>query len=167
MLPRTAPTSSEQAMYPLASPADALVDLLRQQQRQPLVDTLHLGVVAGPSPAPRQVEGDLEQAVRGRSPYRHLWDMRTAVRWSTGIPADLAPRSDRGARISGTDALTPAPSGLTRCGRTPGGRAPASGSGHERRWPPRSPDPVRARTERVADHPFVALIAASAKARRL
>src|SRR3954447_12863660 len=34
---------------------------------------------------------------------------------------------------------------LTRRGRTLGGRAPASGSGHERRWRPRSPAPGRAR----------------------
>jgi hypothetical protein len=27
-----------------------------------------------------------------------------------------------------------------RCGRTPGGRVPACGSGHERRWPPRWPN---------------------------
>ena len=51
---------------------------------------------------------------------------------------------------------TPSSPGLTRCGRTPGVRAPACGSGHGRRWPPRSPDAVRARAQRVADHPFVA-----------
>src|SRR4051812_10533881 len=51
-------------------------------------------------------------------------------------------RWDRGARISGADALTPDPV-PAHATRTPGARAPASRSGHERRWRPRSPGPGR------------------------
>src|SRR3954447_6956870 len=43
------------------------------------------------------------------------------------------------ARMGGMDALSPARAGVTRCGRTPGVPAPAFGSEHRPRWPPRSP----------------------------
>src|SRR3954447_5019920 len=45
-----------------------------------------------------------------------------------------------------------------RCGQTPGVRARACGSEHEPQWPSRWPGLtiIRVRTERIADHPFVA-----------
>src|SRR3954464_7124217 len=46
----------------------------------------------------------------------------------------------RVARISGTDAMTPPPLGVMRCGRTPGVQAPTCGSEHGRQRPPRSLD---------------------------